>query len=553
MCIQDSEQVGEGMENLEISETEENSKNWASSHSPGETTTTQIQTSSLSAKRNSFPLDSICEDTAIVDGRQIIMNNFLPALRSGEWSDIGGRHDMEDTHICITDLAKSFGDGILGEEAVSFYGVFDGHGGKGASHFVRDHLPKIIVEDADFPLALEKVVTRSFMETDAAFAKSCSLDSALSSGTTALTAMIFGRSLLVANAGDCRAVLSRRGLAIEMSKDHRPCCSNERTRIESLGGFVDDGYLNGQLGVTRALGDWHIKGLKEDDNSGPLSAEPELKLITLSKEDEFLIIGSDGIWDVFRSQNAVDFARRRLQEHNNVKLCCKEIVDEAKKRGAIDNLTAVIVCFHSEPPPPIGTVPRTRVRRSISAEGLQNLRSKIKQALDVEVISSPDEIKQCFAVNFDEISIEGLEIVGIFGPLRGLDVAFAVLYNHAQDLASYLRDGDDDGSFDFESFADLLWCLPLDHISNSLTGKIKQALDVEEISSQDKIKQSFLVNFDEISIEVLEIVEINGPFRGLDVTFAVLYNHAQDLASYLRDGDGDGSVIVIHNHVLEHL
>lgn len=51
------------------------------------------------------------------------MNNFLPALRSGEWSDIGGRHDMEDTHICITDLAKSFGDGILREEAVSFYGV----------------------------------------------------------------------------------------------------------------------------------------------------------------------------------------------------------------------------------------------------------------------------------------------------------------------------------------------------------------------------------------------------------------------------------------------
>lgn len=59
MCIQDSEQVGEGMENLEISETEENSKNWASSHSPGETTTTQIQTSSLSAKRNSFPVGII--------------------------------------------------------------------------------------------------------------------------------------------------------------------------------------------------------------------------------------------------------------------------------------------------------------------------------------------------------------------------------------------------------------------------------------------------------------------------------------------------------------
>ncbi|XP_024980467.1 probable protein phosphatase 2C 27 isoform X2 [Cynara cardunculus var. scolymus] len=252
--------------------------------------------------------------------------------------------------------------------------VFDGHGGKGASHFVRDHLPRIIVEDANFPLELEEVVMRSFMETDAAFAKSCSTERSLSSGTTALTAMIFGRSLLVANAGDCRAVLSRNGLAFEMSKDHRPCCHKERVRVESLGGFVEDGYLNGQLGVTRAIGNWHIKGLKESgEQVGPLSAEPELKLVTLTKEDEFLIIGSDGIWDVFRNQNAVDFIRRRLQDHNDVKRCCKDMVEEAMKRGAIDNLTVVVVCFQAEPPPPV-VVQRGRVRRSISAEGLLNLK-----------------------------------------------------------------------------------------------------------------------------------------------------------------------------------
>ncbi|MBA0747412.1 hypothetical protein Gogos_004326, partial [Gossypium gossypioides] len=252
--------------------------------------------------------------------------------------------------------------------------VFDGHGGKDASHFVRDHLPRVIVEDVDFPLELEKAVTRSFMETDAAFAKSCSLESSLASGTTVLTAMIFGRSLLVANAGDSRAVLSWHGRAIEMSKDHRPCCMKERRRIEALGGFVDDGYLNGQLGVTRALGDWHIEGMKETgERIGPLSAEPELKMITLTKEDEFLIIGSDGIWDVFTSQNAIDFTRRRLQEHNDVKLCCKEIVEEAIKRGATDNLTVVVVCFHLEPPQP-SVRQRGRVRRSISAEGLQSLK-----------------------------------------------------------------------------------------------------------------------------------------------------------------------------------
>ncbi|KAI9117690.1 hypothetical protein K1719_011856 [Acacia pycnantha] len=374
MCLQDAEQVGADMEN-----PDDIRMSWPlhcdllNTHMEKEPPFRTSDDRSF-CFGNSFPLESINEDTVIADKKQNQMN-FAPTLRSGEWSDIGGRPYMEDTHICIGDLGKKFGYDVLSEEVISFYGVFDGHGGKSAAVFVRDHLPRVVIEDADFPVELEKVVTRSFLQTDAAFAETCSLESSLSSGTTALTTIIFGRSLLVANAGDCRAVLSRRGRAIEMSKDHRPSCMKERKRIESLDGYIDDGYLNGQLGVTRALGDWHLEGLKKmSERGGPLSAEPELKLTTLTKEDEFLIIASDGIWDVFSSQNAVDFARRRLQEHNDVKLCCKEMVEEALKRDSTDNLTVVMVCFHSEPPPPV-VVERPRFRRSISAEGLQNLKS----------------------------------------------------------------------------------------------------------------------------------------------------------------------------------
>ncbi|KAF5749571.1 putative protein phosphatase 2c [Tripterygium wilfordii] len=382
MCVQDAEHDGQEMESLDGN----TKKSWPLRCEPLNTQlgnwdgeSPVITSSDEISAANPLPLQSICEETVLVDRRQSSPTDFVPVLRSGEWSDIGGRLYMEDTHICIGDLAKKFGCNLLSEETISFYGVFDGHGGKSAAQFVRDHLPRVIVEDADFPLELEKVVMRSFKETDAAFAKSCSLESALSSGTTALTAMIFGRSLLVANAGDCRAVLSRRGVAIEMSKDHKPCCITERTRIESLGGYVDDGYVNGQLGVTRALGDWHLEGMKEmGESSGPLSGEPELKLITLTKEDEFLMIGSDGIWDVFSSQNAVDFTRRRLQEHNDVKKCCKEMVEEALKRDASDNLTIVMVSFHLEPPQQGTPVQRGKVRRSISAEGLQSLKSLLE-------------------------------------------------------------------------------------------------------------------------------------------------------------------------------
>eukprot|EP01018_Ginkgo_biloba_P003850 Gb_36566 [translate_table: standard] len=301
---------------------------------------------------------------------------FMPVLRAGCWADIGDRQCMEDTHVCINDFADKFGCAPFGEGPGGFYGVFDGHGGEHAARFVRDNLPRLIIDDVDFPSEVEKVVRRAFLQTDNAFAEACSYDTGLSSGTTALVAMIIGRYLLVANAGDCRAVLSRRGKAIDMSRDHKPGCARERKRIEASGGYVDDGYLNGQLNVTRALGDWHMEGMKANDvgGGGPLSAEPELKRITLTEEDEFLIIGCDGLWDVFRSQNAVDFARRKLQEHNDPLVCSKELIDEALKRKTADNLTVVVVCFHSEPPPNL-VVPRPPVQRSISAEGLRGLQS----------------------------------------------------------------------------------------------------------------------------------------------------------------------------------
>ncbi|CAH1418866.1 unnamed protein product [Lactuca virosa] len=117
-----------------------------------------------------------------------------------------------------------------------------------------------------------------------------------------------------------------------------------------------------------------MKVLKETGtHMGQRISEPKVKLITLTKEEEFLITGSDEIWDVFRNQNAVDFVRRRLQEHNDVKWCCKEMIEEAIKRGAMDNLAVVVVCFQAKPLPYV-VVQRGRVMRSISAKGLLNLK-----------------------------------------------------------------------------------------------------------------------------------------------------------------------------------
>ncbi|KAJ6817992.1 putative protein phosphatase 2C 47 [Iris pallida] len=296
---------------------------------------------------------------------------YSPVFRSGSCAEIGPKRYMEDEHICIDSL-----EDLLPEIATpaAFYGVFDGHGGTDAALFVRENILKFIAEDTHFQVSMEKAMKSAFLRTDHAFADaSSSLDS--SSGTTALTAIIFGRSMHVANAGDCRAILGRRGRAVELSRDHKPSCSTERLRIESLGGAVYDGYLNGQLSVARAIGDWHMKGAK--GSACPLSAEPEIQEATLTEEDEFLIMGCDGLWDVMSSQCAVTIARRELMAHNDPERCSRELVREAIRRNTCDNLTVVVVCFSPDPPPRI-EIPKNRFRRSISAESLNFL----KEVLD---------------------------------------------------------------------------------------------------------------------------------------------------------------------------
>ncbi|XP_030539464.2 probable protein phosphatase 2C 27 isoform X2 [Rhodamnia argentea] len=296
---------------------------------------------------------------------------FVPVFRSGSCSDIGPKQSMEDEHICIDNLREHLGAAAEFPCPGAFYGVFDGHGGTDAASFVRENILRFIVEDTHFPDCAKKAIKSAFLKADSAFANVGSFDS--SSGTTVLTALIRGRTMLIANAGDCRAVLGKRGKAIELSKDHKPDSTSERLRIEELGGVVYDGYLNGDLSVARAIGDWHMKG--REGSSSPLTAEPELQEMVLCEEDEFLILGCDGLWDVMSSQCAVTIVRKELMIHNDPERCSRELIREALNRETCDNLTVVVVCFSPDPPP---RLEMPKFKKSISVEGI----SLLQDALD---------------------------------------------------------------------------------------------------------------------------------------------------------------------------
>ncbi|CAN8002145.1 unnamed protein product, partial [Ixodes hexagonus] len=119
------------------------------------------------------------------------------------------------------------------------------------------------------------------------------------SGCTAVVALLRGRTLVVANAGDSRCVVCRSGKALDMSLDHKPEDATELSRIRQAGGTVTrDGRVNGGLNLSRAIGDHAYKRNAEFElQDQMITALPDVKTLELDPEtDEFMVLACDGIW-----------------------------------------------------------------------------------------------------------------------------------------------------------------------------------------------------------------------------------------------------------------
>uniref|UniRef100_A0A8C9XRX4 Protein phosphatase 1G n=1 Tax=Sander lucioperca TaxID=283035 RepID=A0A8C9XRX4_SANLU len=176
------------------------------------------------------------------------------------------------------------------------------------------------------------------------------------SGTTAVVALIRGKQLIVANAGDSRCVVSERGKAVDMSYDHKPEDELELARIKNAGGKVTmDGRVNGGLNLSRAIGDHFYKRNKAlPPEEQMISAMPDVKVLTLNGDHDFMVIACDGIWNVLSSQEVVDFISERINkpdENGKVRvLSCivEELLDHCLAPDTsgdgtgCDNMTCII-------------------------------------------------------------------------------------------------------------------------------------------------------------------------------------------------------------------
>lgn len=232
-------------------------------------------------------------------------NSYRPVVTSGVISSAGTRGEDRMEDACV--IGRNLGQ----DKDIHVYGCFDGHGGDGCSTFMAQNLISQLGHfwsQADFKLsALDDALKKTFTMLNARF-----LDSYLEddSGSTACVCVIAGGHLVVANAGDCRAVLSRSGKSFQCSNDHTAAVKSESDRIVAHGGHIladAKGTLRvaGKIQVTRALGD--RKFIKYG-----LSAEPEITKFQLTEDDEYLLIATDGVWDFVSNEVT---STRMVQTH----------------------------------------------------------------------------------------------------------------------------------------------------------------------------------------------------------------------------------------------
>ncbi|TNV84054.1 hypothetical protein FGO68_gene10316 [Halteria grandinella] len=231
----------------------------------------------------------------------------------------------EDYVAVVPDLRKpaSLG-GNYQSKKVSYFGLFDGHGGNICAQFLRDNLHVIISQNDNFPTNPEAALKQGFRQAEEEFMRQNQVKIKEKSGSCAIVVMIVDEMVYVANVGDSRAILSQNNgqLSQSLTVDHKPCEDRERKRILEAGGQLYQNYqiiapdeplnqdlgpirvLPGRLSVSRTFGDAHAK--VEHFGGNP----------KVESFHDFIIMGCDGIFDKLTTEQVIREAWKPLSNNS---------------------------------------------------------------------------------------------------------------------------------------------------------------------------------------------------------------------------------------------
>ncbi|CAD8094191.1 unnamed protein product [Paramecium sonneborni] len=226
----------------------------------------------------------------------------------------GWRAFMEDVHIHVCDCAPY----------VSIFGVFDGHGSSVVARFIQKHFIEELQKNKNFrDQNYEEALKENFLKMDELIFSpqgqkeiqemKLENDDITFAGSTANVALFHKNILYVANAGDSRSVLCRNNTNYDMSVDHLPDNYEEKQRIERAGGFVSDGRINGNINISRGIGDIEYKKVnKLRSNEQMIIAVPDIKKVELTPNDKFLLMGCNGIFETLDHANLIKLINSKL-------------------------------------------------------------------------------------------------------------------------------------------------------------------------------------------------------------------------------------------------
>ena len=230
---------------------------------------------------------------------------------------------------------------IRGNPNIHFFGVFDGHGqyGSECSNFVKERVVQILCKDSALSQDPVRAYNAAFFTTNDELHKS-KIDDSLS-GTTAITVLVVGNMLYVANVGDSRAVIAvkdgNRIIAKDMSNDQTPFRKDECERVKLAGATVMtidqiEGHKDPGIQIwgdeesqgndpprlwlpnsfypgtafTRSVGDSTAEKIG-------VTAVPEISVLQLTQNHLFFVVASDGVFEFLTSQAIVDMVRISTQ------------------------------------------------------------------------------------------------------------------------------------------------------------------------------------------------------------------------------------------------
>ncbi|XP_061360115.1 protein phosphatase 2C 51-like [Gastrolobium bilobum] len=270
-------------------------------------------------------------------------------LSYGSVSMMGSRKEMEDA------VSVEIGFAAKDRAKCDFFAVYDGHGGAQVAKACRERLHRMVAEEVErcgvrsgneVKWDWEGVMEGCFVKMDREVADYAA---AKTVGSTAVVAVVTMEEVVVANCGDCRAVMGRGGEAVNLSNDHKPDRPDELMRIEEAGGRVinwNGHRVLGVLSTSRSIGDHYLRPY--------VISKPEVTVTKRTSKDEFLILASDGLWDVISSEAACQVVRKCL--NGQIRRVCHGVGNQTRAaeaaallaeialaKGSRDNTSVIVV------------------------------------------------------------------------------------------------------------------------------------------------------------------------------------------------------------------